>query len=321
MADAVPTADELPKHCYMDISVAGSPQETVVFELDTITCPKTCHNFVSLCAAPGKAVKPKGRANASATVPAIATYRNTEFHRIVKGFMAQGGDFENFDGTGGRSIFSTTTFEDESFANKHSSEGILSMANRGRHTNSSQFFITLGNASHLDGKHVAFGRVVRGMDAVRQMATIETDARDKPIPMQRIVVVDCGVGMGNINSSSKEDEKSWEIINQRERRNIGSTVGVIGPIPHLRPHPPTLRLLMIAAIIVIDPRNTERENARGLDQDRKIENARLEARDVVTKNGRGPKRSTNIAAETGTMTGSIRGEAGVARGSSIIALM
>ena len=206
-ADAVPTAEELPKHCYMDISVAGSPPETVVFELDTTTCPKTSHNFLSLCAAPGKAAKPKGRASASATTPASATYRNTEFHRIIKGFMAQGGDFENFDGTGGRSIYSAATFEDESFANKHSTEGILSMANRGRHTNSSQFFITLGNASHLDGKHVAFGRVVHGMDAVRQMTTVETDARDKPIPMQRIVVVDCGIGMGNINSSSKGDEK------------------------------------------------------------------------------------------------------------------
>ena len=224
MADAVPTANELPKHCYMDISVAGSPQETVVFELDTTTCPKTCHNFVCLCAAQGKAMKSKGRANASATTPAIATYRNTEFHRIIKGFMAQGGDFEKFDGTGGRSIFSTTTFEDESFANKHSSEGILSMANRGRHTNSSQFFITLGNASHLDGKHVAFGRVVRGMDVVRQMATVETDARDKPIPMQRIVVVDCGVGMGNINSSSKEDEKKLgdkKAKREKKHRNHG----------------------------------------------------------------------------------------------------
>jgi cyclophilin family peptidyl-prolyl cis-trans isomerase len=207
MTDAVPTADELPKHCYMDISVAGSPPETIVFELDTTTCPKTCHNFVSLCAAPGKAVKPKGRANSSVTTLAIATYRNTEFHRIIKGFMAQGGDFENFDGTGGRSIYSTTTFQDESFANKHSSEGTLSMANRGKHTNSSQFFITLGNASHLDGKHVAFGRVVRGMDVVRQMATVETDARDKPVLMQRIVIVDCGVGMNNINSSSKGDEQ------------------------------------------------------------------------------------------------------------------
>lgn len=218
MADAVPTAEELPKHCYMDISVAGSPPETVVFELDTTTCPKTCHNFVCLCAAPGKAVKPKGRANSSVTTPAIATYRNTEFHRIIKGFMAQGGDFENFDGTGGRSIYSTTTFEDESFANKHSTEGILSMANRGRHTNSSQFFITLGNASHLDGKHVAFGRVVRGMDAVRQMATVETDARDKPIPMQRIVVVDCGVGMGNCSGSS-EKERSKDEKPKKEKKH------------------------------------------------------------------------------------------------------
>ena len=100
-------------------------------------------------------------------------------------------------------------------------------------------------------------------------------------------------------------------------------VGVIGPIPHLRPYLPASRLPMVVAIIVIDPRNTKRENAKGVDQDREIENARLEARGIVTKDGRGPKRSTNIVAdiESGTMTGSIRGEAGVARGSSIMALM
>ena len=120
--------------------------------------------------------------------------------------------------------------------------------------------------------------------------------------------------------AQKEMKKGWEIRKQRKRRSIGkSTVGVIGPIPHLRPHPSIHRLLMIAAIIVIDPRNTRRENARGVDQDHETENACLEARGIVTKNGRGPKRRTSIAADTesGTMTGSRRGEAGVARGSSI----
>ena len=97
---------------------------------------------------------------------------------------------------------------------------------------------------------------------------------------------------------------------------------MIGPIPHLRPHPPTLRLLTIATIVVIDPRSTRRENAR-VDQDHETENARPEARGIVTKNGRDPKRSTSIAADTesGTMTGSRRGEAGVVRGSSIMAPM
>ena len=98
---------------------------------------------------------------------------------------------------------------------------------------------------------------------------------------------------------------------------------MIGPIPHLRPHPSTHRLLMIAAIIVIDPRNIRRENAGGVDQDHETENARPEARGIVAKNGRDPKSSTRIAADTesGTMTGSRRGEAGVARGSSIMAPM
>ena len=112
-----------------------------------------------------------------------------------------------------------------------------------------------------------------------------------------------------------------KIGKQRKRRSIERAVDVIGPIPHLCPHSLTLGLLMIAAIIAIDPRNTKRENANGVDQDRVIENARLEVRGIVTKNGRGPKRSTNIVADSGTMTGSIRGEAGVARGSSIMALM
>jgi hypothetical protein len=120
----------------------------------------------------------------------------------------QGGDFEKFDGTGGRSIYSTSTFDDESFANKHGTEGVLSMANRGKHTNSSQFFVTLGNASHLDAKHVAFGRVVHGMNVVRQMATVETDEKDRPISIQRIVVVDCGTGMGKQVGKKSEDTRA-----------------------------------------------------------------------------------------------------------------
>lgn len=218
MADAVPPADELPKHCYMVISVAGSPPETVIFELDTATCPRTSHNFASLCASPGKAARPSRN---NVTMPrAVPTYRNTEFHRVKPGFIVQGGDYDNFDGTGGRSIYSTSTFEDESFANNHHTEGILSMANRGKATNGSQFFITLGNAaSHLDGKHVAFGRVVHGMDLVRLMASVETDEKDRPISMQRIVVVDCGIGKGNVNSK-EGDRKSEGKNTKKEKRGM-----------------------------------------------------------------------------------------------------
>ncbi len=92
--------------------------------------------------------------------------------------MVQGGDFTNFDGSGGYAHPSTNsarrTFNDETFLS-HSSEGILSMANRGKNTNGSQFFITLGNCLHLDGKHVAFGKVVKGMEVVRDIGGVETE--------------------------------------------------------------------------------------------------------------------------------------------------
>ena len=75
--------------------------------------------------------------------------------------MAQGGDFTHQNGQGGESIFGAK-FEDESFAHSHTKRGMLSMANRGSHTNGSQFFITFGPTAHLDGRHVVFGEMVEG---------------------------------------------------------------------------------------------------------------------------------------------------------------
>ena len=126
--------------------------------------------------------------------------------------MIQGGDFTSFDGKGGFAAPTTNdgkpTFPDECFDISHDREGILSMANRGRNTNGSQFFITLGKALHLDGKHVAFGRVVRGMDCVRRIAQVETDGNGKPVLMQRVVIVDCGVGTGDKGSSDSSSSSS-----------------------------------------------------------------------------------------------------------------
>ena len=205
-----------PTHCYLRVSVAGSDPSTVVVRLDVDRCPKTCHNFASLCCAPGNAVRPGRRGLLS---PLTATYRGTEFHRVVPGFMVQGGDYEKFDGSGGRSVYGGT-FPDENLEGKHDAGGVLSMANRGKDTNGSQFFITLGCALHLDGKHVTFGRVVAGMENIRSMSRVETDG-DRPVSMQRILVLDCGSGTGE-GGKKGEDGASKALLSTSSCSDSGS---------------------------------------------------------------------------------------------------
>jgi len=159
---------------FMDIKIGDDEPERVEMELFKDTVPKTAENFRALCTGE------KGFG-----------YKGSTFHRVIKDFMIQGGDFTNNDGTGGKSIYGEK-FADENFASKHSEAGLLSMANAGANTNGSQFFVITNSEGtpHLDGKHVVFGRVISGMETIRKVEDSETGANDKPA--KDVVIVDCG---------------------------------------------------------------------------------------------------------------------------------
>jgi peptidylprolyl isomerase len=175
----VPVSSPDNKKVFFDITVGGEPVGRIVMELFNSIVPRTAENFRSLC------VGDKG--NASTGQP--LHYRGCAFHRVIRDFMIQGGDFTKGDGTGGESIYGSR-FADENFSVKHTQEGLLSMANSGPGTNGSQFFITSGPTPHLDGKHVVFGRVIEGMDVFRRIEDSEVDDSDRPL--LPCVIAECG---------------------------------------------------------------------------------------------------------------------------------
>lgn len=150
--------------------------------------PRTVENFTALCSGELGTISLVSRATDSSGKhvrrKVRMAYEGAPVHRIVPGFCIQSGDITNGDGTGGRSVFGPR-FDDENFLLKHAGPGALAMANRGPGTNSSQFYITLGRAPWLDGKHVVFGRVVRGMDVLR---TLETLGSESGVPAARVVI-------------------------------------------------------------------------------------------------------------------------------------
>jgi len=157
---------------FFDITADGQSMGTIEFELYNDVVPKTAENFRALCTGE------KGFG-----------YKNSAFHRIIPGFMCQGGDFTAGNGTGGKSIYGRK-FKDENFRMKHTSPYMLSMANSGKNTNGSQFFITTAATSWLDGKHVVFGIVTSGEEIVKRMEKLGSGSGKT---RKRVVISDCGM--------------------------------------------------------------------------------------------------------------------------------
>lgn len=180
---------------YFDIEIGDRKEGRIVFELYNDVVPKTAENFRALCTGE----KGKGKSGK------LLSYRGSIFHRVIKQFMIQGGDFTAFNGTGGESIYGEK-FDDENFKLKHTKPFLLSMANSGPGTNGSQFFITTVPTPHLDGKHVVFGEVLNGNNVVRKIEGLTTQS-DKPYP-DDVKVAACGQLEGEdfLKSTQKEPD-------------------------------------------------------------------------------------------------------------------
>jgi peptidylprolyl isomerase len=163
---------------FFDVTAGGQPVGRIEMTLRADVVPRTAENFRALCTGEkgmGKMGKP-------------LHFKGSSFHRVIPDFMCQGGDFTAGNGTGGESIYGTK-FADENFTLKHTGPGNLSMANAGPNTNGSQFFLCTVKTGWLDGKHVVFGSVTKGMDVVKKIEGFGSASGKTSKP---IVIADCG---------------------------------------------------------------------------------------------------------------------------------
>eukprot|EP00632_Arachnochrysis_sp_CCMP2950_P014048 CAMPEP_0185698190 /NCGR_PEP_ID=MMETSP1164-20130828/6190_1 /TAXON_ID=1104430 /ORGANISM="Chrysoreinhardia sp, Strain CCMP2950" /LENGTH=172 /DNA_ID=CAMNT_0028365097 /DNA_START=67 /DNA_END=585 /DNA_ORIENTATION=+ len=163
---------------YFDMTIGGAPAGRIEMTLRADVVPKTVENFRALCTGE------KGTGSSGKPLH----FKGSAFHRVIPDFMCQGGDFTRGNGTGGESIYGSK-FADEAFTLKHSGPGILSMANAGPNTNGSQFFLCTVATPWLDGKHVVFGSVTKGMEVVKAIEAVGSQSGKTSRP---VVIADSG---------------------------------------------------------------------------------------------------------------------------------
>ncbi|KAI0221765.1 putative inactive peptidyl-prolyl cis-trans isomerase-like 6 [Lamellibrachia satsuma] len=167
-------------YVYMDVAIGGAPAGRLVIELFSHVVPRTCNNFRALCT---------GERGESKETEFRLCYEGSMFHRVVKNGWIQGGDIWMKKGDGGESVYGKV-FEDENFAVPHNKRGIVGMANKGRHTNASQFYITLQECKWMNTKYVAFGQVLEGTATLKAMEE-QTTINDRPL--KEISITACGI--------------------------------------------------------------------------------------------------------------------------------
>ncbi|KAG7396314.1 hypothetical protein PHYBOEH_002495 [Phytophthora boehmeriae] len=179
--DAVaPTPAQPRPRAFLDVSIGGAKAERIVVELAKDIVPQTASNFLKMCTDGFKSSLGEG------------SYKNSKFHNVTKGVYLIGGDVLNGDGTGGHAALEQNKryFDDENFALQFSEEGVLGMANAGVNKNASQFFISLAPLPHLNGRNVAFGKVVEGKNVLKSIENVYCVQHK---PLTDVEIVSCGV--------------------------------------------------------------------------------------------------------------------------------